>query len=61
MTQLVFLTELECTQISNIQEFVEQPVIYMISPCSSSSSDQIALIGDRIECLQEIRTAVTAA
>ena len=53
----VFLTEVECP---NVQEVVEQPVIYMISPCGSSPSDQIGLITDRIECLQELSTSPTA-
>ena len=53
----VFLTESEC---SNIQEYVEQPVIYMIVPSSSSPSDQIAILGDRMECLHEMSSAVTA-
>ena len=57
----VFLTDLECSQVTNIQETVEQPVIYIISPSSSSPSDQLALIGDRVECLQEMSISLTAS
>ena len=35
-------------------------MIYMISPSSSSPSDQLALVGDRIECLLEMSNTVVA-
>lgn len=59
----VFLTESEYSSLTlkNIQETVEQPVIYIISPSSSSPSDQIALIGDRVECLQEMAIPLKAS
>lgn len=34
-----------------IQSLVEEPMIYMIAPSSSSPTDQLALVGDRTECL----------
>ena len=46
---------------ANIQSLVEEPVIYMIAPSSSSPADQLALVGDRIECLQELSRPVTAS
>ena len=42
----------------NIQSLVEEPVIYMIAPSSSSPADQIALVGDRTECLKELSNPV---
>ena len=36
-------------------------MIYMIAPSSSSPADQLALVGDRTECLQELSTPVTAS
>lgn len=36
-------------------------MIYMLAPSSSSPSDQLALIGDRIECIQELSTPITAS
>ena len=52
----VFFSEDECKakphlSVKNIQEEIEQPMIYMIAPSSSSAQDQLSLIGDRIECL----------
>ena len=57
--QAVFLTESEYTaktgkHADNIQALIEEPEVYMIAPSSSSPSDQIALVGDRLECLQEL-------
>ena len=42
----------------HIQSLVEEPLIYMIAPSSSSPSDQLALVGDRTECLTELSTPV---
>ena len=55
---LVFLTDDEYTiitgqLISNVQEVIEEPVIYMIAPSSSSPDEQLALVPDRVECLQQ--------
>ena len=36
-------------------------MIYMIAPRSSSPTDQLALVGDRIECLQELSQPVRAS
>ena len=46
---------------ANIQSQVEEPVIYMIAPSNSSPADQLALVSDRIECLQELSRSVTAS
>ena len=46
--------------VKNLQEEIEQPKIHMIAPSTSSPSDQLALIGDRVECLQELSEVVTA-
>ena len=35
-------------------------MIYMIAPSSSPPADQLALVGDRIECLQELSIPITA-
>ena len=53
---LVFLTDDEYATItgqliSNVQEVIEEPVIYMIYPKSSSPDQQLALVPDRVECL----------
>ena len=55
----VFMTEEEYAslsgqQVSNLQEIIEEPVIYMIAPSSSSPELQIALVPDRAECLTEL-------
>ena len=55
---LVFLTEDEYTTITgqlvlNVQEVIEEPAIYMIAPSSSSPEEQLALVPDRVECLQQ--------
>ncbi len=36
---------------NSIQEIVEEPELYMTCMCSSSLSDQLTLMADRIECL----------
>ena len=45
----------------NIQSLVEEPMIYMIAPSSSSPIHQLALVGDRVECLQELSNPVSAS
>ena len=45
----------------HIQSLVEEPVIYMIAPSSSSPVDQLALVGDRTECLAELSNPVTTS
>ena len=37
----------------HIQSLVEEAVIYMIAPSSSSPANQLALVGDCSECLKE--------
>ena len=37
-----------------LQEYVEQPEIYMICMSSSSVDDQVAIIPDRLECLSSL-------
>lgn len=49
------------TESSNIQSLVQEPMIYMIAPSSSSPTDQLALVGDRTECLQELSRPVTSS
>ena len=55
----VFISEEEYTsvyrqQITNLQEIIEEPVVYMIAPSTSSPEHQIALVPDRVECLMEL-------
>ena len=62
----VFLTKEEYMEkhgkpINNLQEIVEDPIVYMIAPSSSSPSDQLALIGDRLECLAELPQQIASS
>ena len=41
-------------QITNLQEVIEEPMVYMIAPSTSSPEYQIALVPDRVECLMEL-------
>ena len=41
-------------QVTNLQEIIEEPVVYMIAPSTSSPEHQIALVSDRVECLMEL-------
>ena len=55
----VFYTDEEWRSMGNrtgssIQEIIEQPTIHMIAPSTSSGSDQLALVPDRLECLEEL-------
>ena len=55
---IVFFTDdeyasLSGQSVSNLQEVIEEPLIYMIAPSSSSPDEQLALVPDRCECLQE--------
>lgn len=55
---IAFLTDDEYTaktgqSVSNLQELIEEPAIYMIAPSSSSPEEQLALVPDRVECLQQ--------
>ena len=57
----VFYTQAEVQAKVNIQSVVEEPAIYMTAPSSCSPADQLALVGDRIECLQELSQPVKAS
>ena len=46
--------------VKNLQEEIEQPKIHMIAPSTLTLSDQLALVADRLECLQELAEAVVA-
>ena len=55
---IVFLTDDKYSAktgqtVSNLQEMIEEPAIYMIVPSSSSPDEQLALVPDRVECLQQ--------
>ena len=54
----VFLTEAELGNIHNLQEEIEQPVIQMVAPSSSSLSDQLALVPDKLESLEGMAEAI---
>ena len=63
----LFYTQLEWAQMQtrknniHIQSLVEEPMIYVIAPSCSSSVDQLALVGDCIECLKELSQPLTAS
>ena len=62
----VFFTENEYKaktgkNITNLQGIIEEPAIYMIAPSSSSPTDQLALVGDRLERLQELSKPTVAS
>lgn len=54
----VFFTEeeyrLKTGKKVNIQAIIEEPEIYMLAPSTSSGSDQLALISDRLEDLADL-------
>lgn len=41
-------------KIASIQQFIEEPEVYMLCLSSSSPSDQLATIADRIYCLRHL-------
>jgi len=41
-------------RICNVQQVVEEPHIHMIDVRSQSMSDQLAIIGDQLDCLYEL-------
>ena len=62
----VFFTENEYKaktgkNITNLQGIIEEPAIYMIAPSGSSPTDQLALVGDRLECLEELSKPTVAS
>ena len=57
----IFLTREEYAEktgkdIPNLQQCIEEPHIHMLAVGSSSISDQLALIADRVDCLQDLST-----
>ena len=61
------IQNMNCQQISNLFARIHQNVsndanlaIYVIAPSSSSATDQLALVGDRLECLQELSQPTVA-
>ena len=62
----VFMTESEYytlsgQQISNLQEVIEEPVIYMIAPSSSSPELQIELVPDQAGYLTELSRPILSS
>ena len=61
----VFFNENECKTkkitVKSLQEEIEQPIIYMIAPSTSSGEEQLALTGDRIECLRELSEIIKSS
>ena len=55
------LEDRQGTSIQIIQSLVEEPMIYMIAPSSSCPIHQLALVGDRVEYLQELSNPVSAS
>jgi len=60
---LVFMNDAEYMaktgkRICNIQQVVEEPHIHMIAVGSLSVFDQLAIIGDRVDCLYELPTKI---
>ena len=56
---VVFLTDNKYTTqlgqlVNSLQEVIKEPVIYMVAPSSSSPGEQLALVPDRVECLQQL-------
>ena len=54
----VFISEEEYAtvhrqQITNLQDIIEELVVYMIAPSTSSPEHQLALVPDRVDCLME--------
>ena len=48
-------------QVKNLQEIIEEPLVYMIALSSSSPSDQLSLIGDCLECLTELSQMLSSS
>lgn len=62
----VFLTENEYKaktgkNITNLPGIIEEPAIYMMAPSGTSPTDQLALVGDQLECLQELSKPTVAS
>ena len=48
-------------QVTNLQQLIEEPHIHMLALGSSSVSDQLALIGDRLDCLVELPAKIQSS
>lgn len=61
----VFLTEDEYktkfNESHHIQQLVEEPELYMLCLSSSSPSDQIATISDRLDCLLDLQNPIQSS
>lgn len=49
------------TNVRDLQQCIEEPQVYIIARGSSSVSDQLALIGDRVDCLHDLPTQLTTS
>ena len=61
----VFISEEEYAashkqQITNLQEIVEEPVVYMIAPSTSSPEYLLASVLDRVDCLMELSKLIVS-
>ena len=55
----VFMTDAEYLaasgkKVSNLQHMIEEPELYIVALCSSSATDQLAIIPDRLADLHEL-------
>jgi hypothetical protein len=60
----VFKTDAEIESshgISNIQAYIEEPELYIIGVCSSTTESQAALISDRLECVNKFSAEIEAS
>ena len=48
-------------QVDNLQQIIEEQHIHMLALGSSSVSDQLALIGDRVDCLVELEATIQSS
>ena len=62
----VFYTDEEYSQLHpganvSVQSEVEQPQIHILSAGSSTVEDQAAIVGDRLSCIADLQTPITAS
>ena len=48
-------------QVDNLQQLIEEPHIHLLALGSPSISDQLALIGDRVDCLLKLPTLLQSS
>ena len=48
-------------QVDNLQQLIEEPHIHLLALGSPSISDQLALIGDRVDCLLKLPTILQSS